>query len=93
MSEADSAHVRFWRIGEAVFGVALAAGLGWELALLVPSILLCHVVLIAPEEAYLERKFGAEYRGYRRSVRRWIGRSRAYSPRTRPVVPSPPWPQ
>jgi protein-S-isoprenylcysteine O-methyltransferase Ste14 len=66
-------------LGAVVFliGVALVADLGWELALMVPSILLCHVVLIAPEESYLEREFGAAYLEYRRSVRRWIGRKRS----------------
>ncbi len=27
---------------------------------------------IKPEEAYLERKFGASYRAYKLKVRRWI---------------------
>jgi protein-S-isoprenylcysteine O-methyltransferase Ste14 len=27
---------------------------------------------VAREEAYLERMFGDDYRGYRRRVRRWL---------------------
>ena len=35
-------------------------------------ILLVRRWVIGPEEAYLERKFGAEYRAYRARVRRWL---------------------
>jgi protein-S-isoprenylcysteine O-methyltransferase Ste14 len=37
-------------------------------------LILCHVVLIAPEERYLKNKFGEEYLAYAASVRRWLGR-------------------
>ncbi len=46
----------------------------WILIFLVPSIILCHYILIASEERYLERKFGKEYLEYTASVRRWLGR-------------------
>jgi protein-S-isoprenylcysteine O-methyltransferase Ste14 len=55
-------------------GIALAVNLPWVLVLLLPSIIACHYVLIAPEENYLFAKFGEEYRGYTAEVHRWIGR-------------------
>lgn len=55
-------------------GVALAIDLPWALILLVPSIIACHYILIAPEERYLAAKFGEEYARYARTVQRWIGR-------------------
>lgn len=44
-----------------------AAGL-----LLVPVLLIIDRLVIAREEAYLARRFGAGYDDYRRSVRRWL---------------------
>jgi len=58
-------------------GIALALDLPWVLLLLVPAIIACHYVLIAPEEGYLAAKFGEPYRRYAASVHRWIGRARA----------------
>ena len=57
-------------------GIALAANLPWELILLLPSLVACHYVLIAPEERYLAARFGDEYRAYAAAVHRWIGRAR-----------------
>jgi protein-S-isoprenylcysteine O-methyltransferase Ste14 len=56
-------------------GIALALNLPWVLVLLLPALVACHYVLIAPEEKYLAAKFGEEYRRYAASVHRWIGRA------------------
>jgi protein-S-isoprenylcysteine O-methyltransferase Ste14 len=54
----------------------LAAAIGfnsaWPLLTLVPFVLVIRYGVIAREEAYLERKFGDGYRGYRARVRRWL---------------------
>lgn len=57
-------------------GIALAANFPWGLALLLPALVGCHYLLIAPEERYLAAKFGEPYRLYAASVHRWVGRSR-----------------
>jgi protein-S-isoprenylcysteine O-methyltransferase Ste14 len=56
-------------------GIALAANLPWVLVFLLPALVACHYILIAPEERYLATKFGEEYRTYAASVHRWIGRT------------------
>lgn len=63
--------------GVCIFGgIALLLNLLWIGVLLLPAIVACHYLLIAPEERYLATKFGAEYRKYAASVHRWIGRAR-----------------
>lgn len=57
-----------------LLGLALAFKLLWAGVLLLPAVVLCHYVLIRPEERYLAAKFGADYQTYRTSVRRWLGR-------------------
>ncbi len=57
-------------------GIALAVNLPWVLVLLLPALVACHYVLIAPEERYLATKFGEEYRLYAPIVHRWIGHKR-----------------
>ncbi len=57
-------------------GIALAINLPWVLVLLLPAVVACHYILIAPEEKYLAVKFGDEYAKYAASVHRWIGRAR-----------------
>ncbi len=59
-----------------LIGIALTVNLPWVLVLLLPALVACHYVLIAPEERYLAAKFGEEYRTYAASVHRWIGRAR-----------------
>ncbi|MGO4389082.1 isoprenylcysteine carboxylmethyltransferase family protein [Microvirga sp. 2YAF29] len=44
----------------------------WLLVMLVPFALVIRYGVVAREEAYLERKFGDAYRGYRERVRRWL---------------------
>lgn len=53
-------------------GIALWAGSGWILVLLLPVSVLMNYGVIAREERYLDRKFGDEYFRYRRRVRRWM---------------------
>ena len=55
-------------------GMALALNMLWAFVMLLLSIILCHYVLIIPEEQYLAAKFGDEYKEYTASVHRWLGR-------------------
>jgi protein-S-isoprenylcysteine O-methyltransferase Ste14 len=54
------------------FGLGVALGNGWILLLLPLALAFLQAAVIAKEEAYLERKFGDAYRGYRAGVRRWL---------------------
>ena len=58
----------------ALSGFALVFNSLWILISLIPAIILCHFILIAPEERYLADKFGQEYLAYAAAVRRWLGR-------------------
>ena len=57
-----------------LMGIALALNVLWALVMLLLSIILCHYILIIPEEQYLAEKFGDEYKEYTDSVHRWLGR-------------------
>lgn len=57
-----------------LMGFALFFDLPWVLILLIPSLVACHYILIAPEEAYLAARFGEHYRAYTATVQRWLGR-------------------
>jgi len=55
-----------------LIGLAIAFDNVWLLMMLVPFALVIRYGVVAREEAYLERKFGGVYRGYRSRVRRWL---------------------
>jgi protein-S-isoprenylcysteine O-methyltransferase Ste14 len=55
-----------------LIGLAIAFDNLWLLVMLVPFALVIRYGVVAREEAYLERKFGDVYRGYRSRVRRWL---------------------
>ena len=57
-----------------ILGIALSLNMLWALVTLLLSIVICHYVLIIPEERYLATKFGDEYKQYVLSVHRWLGR-------------------
>ena len=54
-----------------LIGLAIGFNSLWILAMLVPFYLVIRYGVVAREEAYLERKFGAVYKGYKARVRRW----------------------
>jgi protein-S-isoprenylcysteine O-methyltransferase Ste14 len=53
-------------------GIGIAARSPWTLILVLPLVITIRYGVIAREERYLETKFGATYRAYRASVRRWL---------------------
>ena len=53
-------------------GIAIWVGSWWLVATLAAAIAMIHYVVIPREERYLEARFGAEYRDYKASVRRWL---------------------
>lgn len=53
-------------------GLGLARGSWWFVALAAAVALLLRWGVMLREEAYLERKFGDEYRDYASRVRRWL---------------------
>jgi protein-S-isoprenylcysteine O-methyltransferase Ste14 len=58
-----------WTLG--YVGIALVVGTAWPL-LLLPAVLAVTHVEVLREERSLERRFGAAYRSYRASVRRYL---------------------
>ena len=61
-------------VGMTLLQIAIGVGFAnlWILALVPPAVAVIQAIAIRHEEAYLERKFGATYLDYKRSVRRWI---------------------
>ena len=55
-----------------LIGLAIAFDNLWLVMMLVPFALVIRYGVVTREEAYLERKFGDVYRGYRSRVRRWL---------------------
>ncbi len=56
----------------ALSGIALIANTPWILATLPPVWFALRRLVIGPEEAYLERRFGDEYQAFRARTRRWL---------------------
>jgi protein-S-isoprenylcysteine O-methyltransferase Ste14 len=55
-----------------LIGLAIAFDTLWLIVGLVPFYLVIRYGVVAREEAYLERKFGAIYRAYKARVGRWL---------------------
>jgi protein-S-isoprenylcysteine O-methyltransferase Ste14 len=53
-------------------GLSLSANALWCVLLLVPAMVVLRRGVIAREEAYLQRRFGDDYRRYCATVRRWL---------------------
>jgi len=53
-------------------GIAIAGQIIWALILLPVVLTIIQRRAIEAEEAFLERRFGADYVGYKERVRRWI---------------------
>jgi protein-S-isoprenylcysteine O-methyltransferase Ste14 len=53
-------------------GIGIAVRSPWILILLLPLAATIRYGVVAREEAYLERRFGAAYRHYKARVRRWL---------------------
>lgn len=61
-------------LGLALLTIALSLFLNtwWPIILLVPALFVIQSFVIAREESYLHRRFGAEYDAYACQVRRWF---------------------
>ena len=55
-----------------MLGLALIIGSAMSLAMVAVALLIVDRLVVRREEAYLEAKFGADYRDYRQRVRRWL---------------------
>jgi protein-S-isoprenylcysteine O-methyltransferase Ste14 len=53
-------------------GIGIAALSSWILILTLPVAIIMRYGVVAREEAYLERRFGEDYRNYKARVRRWL---------------------
>lgn len=53
-------------------GLGLGMDIVWWLLFTIPLLLAFHYLLILPEEHYLLRSFGEQYKSYRSRVRRWL---------------------
>jgi protein-S-isoprenylcysteine O-methyltransferase Ste14 len=53
-------------------GLAVGFNSLWILVMLIPFYFVLRYGVVAREEAYLERKFGGVYLGYKSRVRRWL---------------------
>ncbi len=75
----------------AYLGCTLIIGSWWPMLTWPLALLAVRVLVIGPEERYLDTRFGHAYHEYRSHTRRWIGRyglsAGNHSPATRIVVP------
>lgn len=55
-----------------MIGISLLLSSLWFLVVPLTTLVLAKHLIILPEEAYLEFRFGNEYRRYKESVRRWF---------------------
>ena len=55
-----------------LIGMPLNSGLYWGILLVPLFMISMNRLVIEHEEAYLEKKFGATYTGYKSRVRRWL---------------------
>lgn len=55
-----------------MLGLALGLDTAWLIVAMIVFAVLIHYQVVVHEEAYLESKFGEEYRAYRSRVRRWL---------------------
>jgi protein-S-isoprenylcysteine O-methyltransferase Ste14 len=53
-------------------GIASWVNSAWLIGTLIAAVAVMASVVIPREERYLERRFGADYLDYKRSVRRWL---------------------
>lgn len=53
-------------------GIGIATGNIWIIATFAPSMLAIRLWVIAPEETYMQHRFGAAYSEYRLRVPRWF---------------------
>jgi protein-S-isoprenylcysteine O-methyltransferase Ste14 len=53
-------------------GIGIAARSPWTLVLTLPLAITIRFGVVAREEAYLERRFGDDYRDYKARVHRWL---------------------
>jgi protein-S-isoprenylcysteine O-methyltransferase Ste14 len=53
-------------------GIAFLLNSSWFLALAVVMLVIVKHLVILPEDAYLEHRFGNKYRQYKQFVRRWL---------------------
>jgi protein-S-isoprenylcysteine O-methyltransferase Ste14 len=66
-----SSRLRFYE-RHAYAGIAVITRALWTLAPLAIVLVMVDRGVILREERYLERKFGQEYRRYKRQTRRWL---------------------
>jgi protein-S-isoprenylcysteine O-methyltransferase Ste14 len=55
----------------AVLGIVVGFGLEWTFLLLIAGAFVMHYGVVLREERYLERKFGDDYRAYKKTVPRY----------------------